>query len=51
MLTLDIGVPWYIKKSPANAATLATWEYVSVDIELVVATGPVNSNAPGGVEE
>ncbi len=46
-----IGVPWYVKKSPANEAVLATWDYDAVEVELVEAKGPVNSAAPGGVEE
>ncbi|KAJ4302006.1 hypothetical protein N0V88_002137 [Collariella sp. IMI 366227] len=44
-------VPWYIKRSPSNEAVLATWDYDAVAVELVEAKGPVNSGAPGGVEE
>ncbi len=53
MLTwfVEKGVPWYIKRSPANQATLAAWDYDTVKLELVEAKGPVNSAAPGGVEE
>ncbi len=50
-LTLWVGVPWYIKRSPANQAALAAWDYDTVEVELVEAKGPVNSAAPGGVEE
>lgn len=48
---VDKWVPWYIKPSAANQANLTEWEYVEVDLELVEASGPVNSNAPGGVVE
>ncbi|EAQ86825.1 hypothetical protein CHGG_08078 [Chaetomium globosum CBS 148.51] len=44
-------VPWYVKRSDANAATLGEWDIEEVDLELVQAKGPVNSQAPGGVEE
>lgn len=44
-------VPWYVKRSDANAATLAGWDIEEVDLELVEAKGPVNSQAPGGVQE
>jgi hypothetical protein len=45
-----LGVPWYVKRSAANAAKLAEWDFESVDLELVQAKGGVNSLAPGGVE-
>ncbi|KAK4032575.1 hypothetical protein C8A01DRAFT_20350 [Parachaetomium inaequale] len=44
-------VPWYVKRSAANAAKLAEWDFESVDLELVQAKGGVNSQAPGGVDE
>ncbi|KAL2195973.1 hypothetical protein P885DRAFT_78901 [Corynascus similis CBS 632.67] len=47
----DKWVPWYVKPSRANAAKLASWDYENVDLELVEAKGPVDSNAPGGVRE
>ncbi|KAK4125383.1 hypothetical protein N657DRAFT_644250 [Parathielavia appendiculata] len=47
---IDKWVPWYIKRSPDNEAIMATWEYDTVVIDLAEA-GPVNSQAPGGVEE
>lgn len=47
----DTWVPFLVKKSEANAAELAEMEFVDVDLVLTVANGPVNSNAPGGVEE
>jgi hypothetical protein len=50
-LTVGIGVPWYIKRSPNNVDILAKWDYDAVQLELVEAKGPVNSNAPGGVQE
>ncbi|KAL2257503.1 hypothetical protein VTK26DRAFT_93 [Humicola hyalothermophila] len=48
---VDKWVPWYVRPTEANKGNLTEWEYVEVDIELVEATGPVNSNAPGGVLE
>ena len=39
-----------MKRSAANAAKLATWDFENVDLELVQAKGGVNSQAPGGVE-
>ncbi|KAK4157662.1 hypothetical protein C8A00DRAFT_39945 [Chaetomidium leptoderma] len=48
---LEKWVPWYVKETPANAATFAAWEFDDVELELVEAKGPVNSGAPGGVEE
>ncbi|KAK4103380.1 hypothetical protein N658DRAFT_494716 [Parathielavia hyrcaniae] len=50
MLGFEKWVPWYIKRSPSNEAIMATWEYDTVEIDMVEA-GPVNSEAPGGVEE
>lgn len=47
----DIWVPWYVRPSAGNMATLNGWEYDVVDLELVKTTGAVNSGAPGGVEE
>ncbi|KAK3342692.1 hypothetical protein B0H65DRAFT_226613 [Neurospora tetraspora] len=44
-------VPWWVKPSEANIGNLTAWEYDVADLELVKAEGPVNSNAPGGVEE
>jgi len=44
-------VPWYVKRSAANAAKLKTWDIENVDLELVQAKGGVNSGAPGGVDE
>ncbi|KAK0713668.1 hypothetical protein B0T26DRAFT_677977 [Lasiosphaeria miniovina] len=44
-------VPWWIKPTAENFATLAAWDLEVADLELVVATGPVASNAPGGVVE
>lgn len=45
-----LGVPWYVKTS--RISTLLTeWELVTLDLRLITAKGPVNSNAPGGVEE
>lgn len=49
--TVDKWVPWYVKPSSANIANLTSWEYDIADLELVAATGPVNSLAPGGVQE
>ncbi|KAK4116033.1 hypothetical protein N656DRAFT_701903 [Canariomyces notabilis] len=48
---IDKWVPWYVKPSAGNMANLTAWDYRLVDLELVVATGPVNSIAPGGVQE
>ncbi|KAL0469700.1 hypothetical protein QR685DRAFT_527297 [Neurospora intermedia] len=44
-------VPWWVKHSEANVGNLTTWDYDIADLELVEAEGPVNSNAPGGVQE
>ncbi|KAK3297840.1 uncharacterized protein B0H64DRAFT_393207 [Chaetomium fimeti] len=44
-------VPWYVKRSEANAETLGTWDIEDADLELVEAKGPVNSEAPGGIQE
>ncbi|KAH6851116.1 hypothetical protein B0I37DRAFT_373244 [Chaetomium sp. MPI-CAGE-AT-0009] len=44
-------VPWYVKRSEANAAVLGKWEIEDADLELIEAKGPVNSEAPGGVQE
>lgn len=44
-------VPWWVKPSAANIGNLTAWDYDVADLELVAATGGVNSNAPGGVEE
>ncbi|KAK3401838.1 hypothetical protein B0T20DRAFT_124302 [Sordaria brevicollis] len=44
-------VPWWVKPSAANIGNLTAWDYDVADLELVEATGGVNSNAPGGVEE
>jgi hypothetical protein len=44
-------VPWWVKPTAGNMAALAEWDYEIVDVELVEARGPVNSEAPGGVEE
>jgi len=44
-------VPYWVRPTAGNMEALAGWEYDVVDLELVLATGPVNSNAPGGVEE
>ncbi|KAK4653330.1 hypothetical protein QC762_512340 [Podospora pseudocomata] len=44
-------VPWWVKPTVANFATLEGWEYDIAELELVEATGPVNSLAPGGVQE
>jgi len=41
---------WWVKLSDANEGAFADTEIVPVGLELVEA-GPVNSNAPGGVEE
>lgn len=48
---MDKWSPWWVKPSAANVAILQKWEYLAVDLELVVATGEVNSGAPGGVDE
>ncbi|KXX78187.1 Band 3 anion exchange protein [Madurella mycetomatis] len=48
---VDKWVPWYVKPTAANMANLTSWDYDIVDLELVEATGPVSSNAPGGVLE
>ncbi|KAK3368496.1 hypothetical protein B0H63DRAFT_565174 [Podospora didyma] len=44
-------VPWYVKPTAANIANLTAWDYDIADLELVVTTGQVASNAPGGVIE
>ena len=44
-------VPWWVKPTSANVGNLTSWEYVVVDLELVLAKGPVNSLAPGGIQE
>ncbi|KAH6620819.1 hypothetical protein B0J18DRAFT_208751 [Chaetomium sp. MPI-SDFR-AT-0129] len=43
-------VPWYVKTS-RFPSILTEWELVKVDLRLITAKGPVNSNAPGGVQE
>lgn len=48
---VDIWVPWYVRPSAANMATLNSWDYDIVDLELVEAAGPISSGAPGGVVE
>ncbi|KAK4162913.1 hypothetical protein QBC43DRAFT_320712 [Cladorrhinum sp. PSN259] len=44
-------VPWWIKPTAANLGNLTSWEYVVAELELVLAKGPVNSLAPGGIAE
>lgn len=48
---VDRWVPWWVRPTAGNMANLTTWDYEIADLELVVATGNVNSGAPGGVEE
>ncbi|KAL2024892.1 hypothetical protein VTK56DRAFT_3591 [Thermocarpiscus australiensis] len=48
---VDRWVPWWVRPGGDNYAALDGWEYDVADVELVEATGPVNSSAPGGVEE
>jgi hypothetical protein len=47
---MSVGALWYIKRGPDNGALMDTWEYDEVTVDLVEA-GPINSNAPGGVDE
>ncbi|KAL5594013.1 hypothetical protein BROUX41_001065 [Berkeleyomyces rouxiae] len=44
----DGWAPWWVSPSADNMQALAEWEFVLVDIELVLATGSVNSSAPFG---
>ncbi|KAK3987981.1 hypothetical protein QBC44DRAFT_111755 [Cladorrhinum sp. PSN332] len=44
-------VPWWVRPTGANLGNLTAWDYVVVELELVLAKGPVNSLAPGGVQE
>lgn len=44
-------VPWWVKPTSTNLGNLTSWEYVIVELELVLANGPVNSLAPGGIQE
>ncbi|KAL2886961.1 Band 3 anion exchange protein [Ceratocystis lukuohia] len=40
--------PWWVAPNAENMAVLEEWDWVLVDIELVPATGLVNSSAPFG---
>ncbi|KAK4222771.1 hypothetical protein QBC38DRAFT_489075 [Podospora fimiseda] len=50
-LGVERWVPWWVKPTEGNLGNLTNWEYVVVELELVVAKGPVNSLAPGGILE
>ena len=44
-------IPFWVRPTAGNIANLTSWEYDVADLELEVTTAPVNSNAPGGVQE